>query len=212
MRGGARCLISSTFSASNLDVFFNSKRASLDGKLPDLQHRDPAASNKLACVDGSGTQHPRRRTASNAYRAILRRCHWKPVRMPPGGTDDGLRAAIAIRERFPDTAVLVLSQYVAQRVTDLDQLLDAVRRVAAGGAALDPEIVSRLLGRHHGGPLEQLTPREREVLALMAAGHSNQGVAERLGNILRKLDIPAAADGHRRVLAVLAYLRATAPE
>jgi DNA-binding NarL/FixJ family response regulator len=165
------------------------------------------------------------------------------VRMPPGASDDGLRAAIAIRERFPGTAVLVLSQYVAQRpaaelignsaegvgyllkerVADLDQFLDAVRRVADGGTALDPEIVSRLLGRHHGGPLEQLTPREREVLALMATGHSNQGIAQHLvltehsvvkhtGNIFRKLDIPAAPDGHRRVLAVLAYLRATASQ
>ena len=165
------------------------------------------------------------------------------VRMPPHRTDDGLRAAIAIRQRFPDTAVLVLSQYVAQRpaadligesargvgyllkdrVTDLEQFLEAVRRVAAGGVALDPEIVSRLLGRHHSGPLEQLTPREREVLALMAAGHSNQGIAERLvvtehavvkhiGNLLRKLDIPAAANGHRRVLAVLSYLRASDPQ
>lgn len=159
------------------------------------------------------------------------------VRMPPRGTDDGLRAAIAIRQRSPETAVLVLSQYVAQRpaaelvghsakgvgyllkdrVADLDQFLDAVRRVAAGGTALDPEIVSRLLGRHPRGPLDELTPREREVLALMACGHSNQGIADRLvvtdhavvkhiGNILRKLDIPSAPDGHRRVLAVLTYL------
>jgi DNA-binding NarL/FixJ family response regulator len=163
------------------------------------------------------------------------------VRMPPGGTDDGLRAAIAIRRRFPATAVLVLSQYVAQRpaleligdsaegvgyllkdrVTDLDQFLDAVERVAAGGSALDPQILAALLRRNHRGPLDELTPREREVLGLMAAGHSNQGIAERLvvtdhsvikhvGNILRKLDIPAATTGHRRVLAVLTYLRATA--
>jgi DNA-binding NarL/FixJ family response regulator len=164
------------------------------------------------------------------------------VRMPPDGTDDGLRAAIAIRRRFPDIAVLVLSQYVAQRpaaeligeradgvgyllkdrITDLDQFVDAVARVASGGTALDPEIVSRLLGRRRAGPLDELTPRERDVLALMAAGHSNQGIAERLvvtdhavvkhvSSILRKLGISAAPDGHRRVLAVVAYLRA-APE
>lgn len=161
------------------------------------------------------------------------------VRMPPGGTDDGLRAAIEIRRRFPQTAVLVLSQYVArrpaleligdsaegvgyllkERVADLAQFTDAVRRVAGGGSALDTQIVSVLLDRRRPGPLDELTPREREVLALMAAGHSNQGIADRLvvtehsvvkhvGNILRKLDIPADADGHRRVLAVLTYLRA----
>src|SRR4051794_36850330 len=161
------------------------------------------------------------------------------VRMPPNGTDDGLRAAIAIRRQFQSTAVLVLSQYVAQRpaaeligdsaegvgyllkdrVTDLDQFLDAVRRVAAGGSALDPQIVAALLNRNRSGPLDDLTPREREVLALMAGGQSNQGIAERLvvtdhavakhiGSILRKLNIPGTADGHRRVLAVLAYLRA----
>jgi DNA-binding NarL/FixJ family response regulator len=161
------------------------------------------------------------------------------VRMPPGHADDGLRAAIEIRDRFPATAVLVLSQYVAQRpaleligenaegvgyllkerVTELEQFLEAVRRVAAGGSALDPEIVGALLRRNRQGPLDDLTAREREVLALMAAGHSNRGIAERLvvtdhsvvkhiGNIFRKLDILASADGHRRVLAVLAYLRA----
>jgi DNA-binding NarL/FixJ family response regulator len=163
------------------------------------------------------------------------------MRMPPTRSDDGLRAAIAIRQRFPGTAVLVLSQYVAQRpaleligesaqgvgyllkdrVTDLEQFLDAVRRVAAGGSVLDPEIVDALLRRNRRGPLDELTPREREVLALMAAGHSNLAIAERLvitdhsvvkhtGNILRKLDIPVTPDGHRRVLAVLTYLRAAA--
>jgi DNA-binding NarL/FixJ family response regulator len=161
------------------------------------------------------------------------------VRMPPDGTDDGLRAALRIRTRFPETAVLVLSHYVAQRpaaeligtsakgvgyllkdrVSDIDQFVEAVRRVALGGTALDPEIVARLLGRQHDGPLNRLTPRELDVLKLMAAGHSNQGIAERLivsdhsvtkhiGNVLRKLDIPTTTDGHRRVLAVLTYLRA----
>jgi len=161
------------------------------------------------------------------------------VRMPPTRTDDGLRAALRIRARFPETAVLVLSQYVAQRpaaeligssargvgyllkdrVSDADQFVEAVRRVAEGGTALDPEIVASLLGRRRDGPLKRLTPRELDVLKLMAAGYSNQGIAERLtvsdhsltkhiGNVLRKLDIPATADGHRRVLAVLTYLRA----
>jgi DNA-binding NarL/FixJ family response regulator len=161
------------------------------------------------------------------------------MRMPPDKTDDGLRAAVAIRARFPEIAVLVLSQYIAQRpaleligdraegvgyllkdrVADLDQFLDAVRRVAAGGSALDPQLITRLLNRGHATPLDDLTPREREVLGLMAEGQSNQGIADQLvvtehtvtkhiGGILRKLDIPLAPDGHRRVLAVLAYLRA----
>ena len=159
--------------------------------------------------------------------------------MPPTKTDDGLRAAIEIRARFPGIAVLVLSQYVAQlpaltligdraegvgyllkeRVADLDQFLDAVRRVASGGSALDPQIITSLLRRSRATPLDDLTAREAEVLALMAQGQSNQGIADQLvvtehtvnkhvGAILRKLDIPSARDGHRRVLAVLAYLRA----
>ena len=161
------------------------------------------------------------------------------VRMPPGGSDDGLRAAIAIRRRFPGTAVLVLSQYVAQRpaleligddasgvgyllkdrVANVDQFLDAARRVVDGGSALDPEVVGALIERRRHGPLSELTPREREVLALMAGGLSNLGIATQLvitehavtkhiGNVLRKLDIPLATDAHRRVLAVLTYLRA----
>jgi DNA-binding NarL/FixJ family response regulator len=160
------------------------------------------------------------------------------VRMPPGGTDDGLRAALEIRARLPGTAVLVLSQYVAERsaldliadsaagvgyllkdrVADLDRFCDALRRVADGGSALDPEIVSRLIGRVHADPLAGLTPREREVLALMAEGRSNQGTAEQLvvtehavekhvRRILQKLGIPVAPGDHRRVLAVLAFLR-----
>ena len=163
------------------------------------------------------------------------------VRMPPGHADDGLRAARVIRQRHPGIAVLVLSQYVAtrpaleliaesaegvgyllkDRVRDLDQFLDAVRRVAGGGSALDPEIVSRLLGRPQRGALDELTPREREVLGLMAEGHSNQGIAallvvtedaieKHVSGILRKLDIGPAAGTNRRVTAVLIYLRGQA--
>jgi DNA-binding NarL/FixJ family response regulator len=159
------------------------------------------------------------------------------VRMPPGGADDGLRAAITIRRRYPGTAVMVLSHYVAarpaleligdsaegigyllkDRVNDLDHFVGAVRRVASGGSALDPEVVSRLLGRRPD-PLEVLTAREREVLGLMAEGRSNRGIAEELvvtedaiekhvRSILRKLGIPPAAGDHRRVLAVLSFLR-----
>jgi DNA-binding NarL/FixJ family response regulator len=159
------------------------------------------------------------------------------VRMPPGHADDGLRAACVIRERHPGIAVLVLSQYVAirpaldliaenaegvgyllkDRVRDLDQFVDAVRRVAAGGSALDPEIVSRLLGRPRG-VLDELTARERDVLGLMAEGHSNRGIAtilvvtedaveKHVGGILRKLNIRAGAETNRRVTAVLVFLR-----
>jgi DNA-binding NarL/FixJ family response regulator len=162
------------------------------------------------------------------------------MRMPPGNADDGLRAAIEIRRQLPGTAVIVLSQYVAQdpafeligddacgvgyllkgRIADLGQFLEAVRRVASGGSALDPVIVTALLGRRRPAPLDDLTPRELEVLGLMAEGHSNHGIATKLvvtehavvkhvGSILRKLDIGTSADSHRRVLAVLAYLRAS---
>jgi DNA-binding NarL/FixJ family response regulator len=160
------------------------------------------------------------------------------VRMPPDHTDDGLRAAREIRTRFAGTAVLVLSQYVVERaaldlvgdspagvgyllkdrVGDLDAFTEAIQRVAAGGSALDPEVVGRLIGRRED-PLGGLTNREREVLALMAGGGSNQGIAERLvvtdhavekhvSSILRKLDIGRDPGEHRRVLAALAYLGA----
>ena len=161
------------------------------------------------------------------------------IRMPPTHSDEGLRAAKEIRERHPGTAVLVLSQYVESgyalelladsaegvgyllkdRVSDVKDFTAAAKRVASGGTALDPEVVSRLVGRRKGtGPLDELTPREREVLELMAQGRSNRGIAERLvvteravekhiTSIFGKLDLPSAAEDHRRVLAVLTYLR-----
>jgi DNA-binding NarL/FixJ family response regulator len=159
------------------------------------------------------------------------------VRMPPGHTDDGLRAARDIRKRFPGTAVVVLSQYVMERaavelvgqdaggvgyllkdrVADLDTFIDAINRVANGGSALDPDVVSRMIGRRDTDALDQLTPREREVLRLMAEGRSNRGIAETLvitedavekhvNNLLRKLDITGAPTDHRRVIAVLTFL------
>jgi len=161
------------------------------------------------------------------------------IRMPPTHTDEGLRAAQEIREKHPDTGVLVLSQYVEpgyamellsesaegvgyllkDRVSDVGDFVAAVKRVAEGGSALDPTVVSQLVGRRRrDDPLAALTPREREVLELMAEGRSNAGIAERLviteravekhvTSIFGKLRLPAAAEDHRRVLAVLAYLR-----
>ena len=164
------------------------------------------------------------------------------VRMPPTFTDEGLRAALDARSRVPGLPVLVLSQYVEQlyarelladgaggigyllkdRVFDAAQFVDAVRRVAAGGTAMDPEVIAKLLA--HGGagagakqPLGTLTPREREVLGLMAEGRSNAAIAAKLvvteravakhtSNIFAKLDLPVSDDDNRRVLAVLAYL------
>jgi DNA-binding NarL/FixJ family response regulator len=162
------------------------------------------------------------------------------VRMPPTNTDEGIRAALEIRSELPDVAVLVLSQYVEEvyarelladdasgigyllkdRVSDIETLTDAVRRIGAGGSVLDPEVVSGMLGRRReDDPLEQLTPREREVLALMAEGRSNGAIASELvvteravekhvTSIFSKLDLPAAPEDHRRVLAVLAFLEA----
>ena len=160
------------------------------------------------------------------------------VRMPPTFTDEGLRAAIKIRASRPGFPVLVLSQYVEQlyarellesgegavgyllkdRVANVAGFIDAVRQVAAGGTVLDPEVVSQLLtGQRADGPLERLTAREREVLALMAEGRSNAAIAEAMfvsekavskhsNSIFTKLDLPVSADDNRLVLAVLAYL------
>jgi DNA-binding NarL/FixJ family response regulator len=162
------------------------------------------------------------------------------VRMPPTQRDEGLKAAIEARRRVPGTPILVLSQYVERqyaaellagggggvgyllkdRVGDLDEFADAVRRVGEGGSVLDPEVVTRMLARpRHESPMEQLSPRERDVLELMAQGRSNQGIAEKLWitesavekhvtAIFEKLGLERDFEDHRRVLAVLAFLRA----
>jgi DNA-binding NarL/FixJ family response regulator len=183
--------------------------------------------------------------AGNAEELLLKVRSYSPdvavvdIRMPPTHTDEGLRAAREIRVRYPGTGVLVLSQYVEpgyalellsesaegvgyllkDRVSDVQEFAAAVRRVAEGGSALDPTVVSQLVGRRRrDDPLADLTPREREVLELMAEGRSNQGIAERLviteravekhvTSIFGKLRLPAAPEDHRRVLAVLTYLR-----
>ena len=159
------------------------------------------------------------------------------VRMPPSHRDEGLRAAIEARRRVPGTPILVLSQYVERqyatelladraggvgyllkdRVGDIPEFMDALRRVARGGTALDPEVVARLMVRDGPDPLAALTPRERDVLAAMAEGRTNVGIAKLLSisegatekhitSIFGKLELPDSADDHRRVLAVLAYL------
>jgi len=160
------------------------------------------------------------------------------VRMPPSHTDEGARAALAIREQHPDVAVLMLSQHietrhavalVAQgrfgyllkdRVLDVREFMDAAERVCRGGSALDPDVVATLVGTgRDDDALDELTEREREVLALVAEGLTNAGIAKRLflsvntveshvRHVLMKLDVPGTEDGHRRVLAVLAHLRA----
>jgi DNA-binding NarL/FixJ family response regulator len=159
------------------------------------------------------------------------------IRMPPDHTDDGARAARAIRERHPDLGIVLLSQHIEtrhsvdlvsrgrfgyllkDRVLDVDDFLDAIRRVAAGGSALDPEVVGRLIGVHRtGDPLATLTAREREVLSAMAEGRTNVGIARRLwltertvethiGSIMAKLGLAADEESHRRVQAVLVFLR-----
>jgi DNA-binding NarL/FixJ family response regulator len=163
------------------------------------------------------------------------------IEMPPDHTDDGLRAAIEIRRTRPETGVVVLSQHLEdryplelvgeraegvgyllkERVGDLKLFADSVRRVAAGGTALDPQVVQRMVGRRRStSPLDDLTPREREVMALMAEGRSNTGIAEQLivtppaverhvTNIFDKLGLRQVREDHRRVLAVLRYLKET---
>ena len=183
--------------------------------------------------------------AGNAEELMLKVRSYKPdvaivdIRMPPTHTDEGLRAAKEIREKHPDVGVLVLSQYVESgyalellqgnaagvgyllkdRVADIDDFVAAVKRVAEQGSALDPEVVSRLVGRRRGeDPVSQLTPREREVLGQMAQGRSNGAIARELvvteraiekhvTSIFSKLNLPTDEQDHRRVLAVLAYLR-----
>jgi DNA-binding NarL/FixJ family response regulator len=183
--------------------------------------------------------------ADNAEQLLLKVRSYKPdvaivdIRMPPTHTDEGLRAAREIREKHPATGVLVLSQYVESdyaldlladsaegvgyllkdRVSDVTEFAAAVRRVGEGGSALDPAVVAQLVGRRRRDePLDSLTPREREVLGLMAEGRSNQAICERLfvteravekhvTNIFGKLRLPADAADHRRVLAVLTYLQ-----
>jgi DNA-binding NarL/FixJ family response regulator len=161
------------------------------------------------------------------------------IRMPPDNLDDGLRAALEIRSELPDVGLLLLSQYVEERylsqlladggegvgyllkdrVADVDRLSDAVRRVAEGGSVLDPEVVAHMLGRREReGPLDELTPREREVLGLMAEGRTNRAIAEQMvvseraverhvTAIFGKLGLSTSEGDHRRVLAVLAFLR-----
>jgi DNA-binding NarL/FixJ family response regulator len=161
------------------------------------------------------------------------------IQMPPGRGDDGLLAALELRRQRPETGVLVLSQFyeehyaldligdspegvgylLKERVGDVGAFTDAIRRVAAGGSALDPEVVGRMLGRRRAdGPLDSLSPRERDVLAAMAEGKSNQGISDALfiteaavekhvTSIFHKLTLGQTPKGHRRVLAVLAYLR-----
>ncbi|UUN25600.1 response regulator transcription factor [Streptomyces sp. FIT100] len=161
------------------------------------------------------------------------------IRMPPTHRDEGLRAALTLRERYPDLGVLLFSQYVEtryanrlaatgmsgfgyllkERVVDVDDFVDALHRVAAGGTALDPEVVSKLLAAQHTAHgLAELTAREHEILALMAQGRTNAAIAEGLGisqrvvekhtaSIFTKLDLPRTETGHRRVLAVLRYLQ-----
>jgi len=160
------------------------------------------------------------------------------VRLPPSFRDEGIRAALRVRREHPGLPVLVLSQYVEQqyaaellsttgggvgyllkdRVSRIDEFVDALRRVAAGGTAMDPEVIAQIVQRA-GDPIAALTPREREVLALMAQGHDNDTIAHRLvitdnavhkhiGNIFAKLGLAVTDSGHRRVLAVLTYLNA----
>ncbi|MFI6339802.1 response regulator [Streptomyces sp. NPDC050535] len=190
-----------------------------------------SAGHEVVGVAGSGPEVLPALLAHRPDVAVL------DVRMPPGFRDEGLRAAIAAREELSGLPVLVLSQYVEEsyanellaggasgvgyllkdRAGRVDEFLDALERVAAGGAALDPEVVTELLTRRRNDPLDTLTPREREVLKLMAEGHDNttiaktlvvteRSVSKHIGNVFLKLGLPPSDSGHRRVLAVLAYL------
>jgi DNA-binding NarL/FixJ family response regulator len=164
------------------------------------------------------------------------------VRLPPSFRDEGVRAALELRQRAPDTAILIVSQYVEHtyaaelladgrgsigyllkdRILDLDEFVETIRRVAHGGTALDPEVVRQLISHPRAGPLDDLSPREREVLGLMAEGKSNAAIADKLvlsigavekhvANVFTKLRLAPSSSENRRVLAVLAYLRGSEP-
>jgi len=201
-------------------------REGLAGLLADAGHEVVAkaadAPSLIAAVDAAGPDL-----------AVI------DIRMPPDHTDDGARAARTVRDRHPKLGIVLLSQHIEtrhsvdlvsrgrfgyllkDRVLDVDDFLDAIRRVAAGGTALDPEVVSRLIGGHRGDdPLAALTAREREVLAAMAEGRTNVGIARRLwltertvethvGSIMAKLGLAADEESHRRVQAVLVFLGRT---
>lgn len=193
-----------------------------------------SAGHEVAAVAGSGPEVLPALLEHRPDVAVM------DVRMPPGFRDEGLRAALEARQRIPGLPVLVLSQYVEEsyaaellgggasgvgyllkdRVGRVDEFLDALDRVAAGGTALDPEVVTELLTRRKDSPLDSFTPREREVLKLMAEGHDNatiartlvvteRAVSKHIGNLFLKLGLPTSDSGHRRVLAVLAYLNNT---
>ncbi len=190
----------------------------------------------VAGVAGDGPEIVRKARAHRPELVIA------DIRMPPTNTDDGLRAALTIRAELPGTAVLVLSQYVheryalellgddptgvgyllKQRVADLDRFFEALRRICGGGTAVDPEVIASMLGPRRGDPLTRLTDRQREVLALMAEGRSNAGIADQLvitekavakhiTRIFDLLELDPAAQDHRRVLAVVRYLSAGTP-
>jgi DNA-binding NarL/FixJ family response regulator len=201
-------------------------RAGLTRLLADAGH-------EVVAAEGDAEQFLRAVSASLPDACVV------DVRMPPTFTDEGLRAALIVRDQWPDVGVLVLSQWVEERyateliagraqgvgyllkdrVADVSEFLDALRRVAEGGSALDPEVVAQLLARSRH-PLGELTPREREVLALMAEGRSNAAIAQTLvvgggavekhiNNIFTKLGLAPGERDHRRVLAVLRYLGTT---